>query len=154
METEGVGARIAWKLKSVQALLELKELLGEDKVERLGYDLGRAQIEFLNSSYGAAKDTGLLEVNSVASRGLLGFTASEAAVSLNIPNPALLFLQNSDQRGVYRVDLRAVLIRLADVLEYDGDSICITADGGVRGILVDRNVTAIGTQYLIEAWAR
>jgi hypothetical protein len=154
METEGVGARIAWKLKSEQVLLALKELFGEDKVERLSYELGRAQIELLNSSYSSAKNTGSLKVSSVASRELLGFTASEAAVSLNISDPALLFLQNADQRGVYRVDLRTILIRLADVLEYDGDNICITADGGVKGILLDRNVAAIGTQYSIETWAR
>lgn len=153
MGTEGAGARIAWKIQSEKVFRELEGLLGTGTLERLNYELGRDLDRLLQQSYARAKSLDTVDCKDIVSRARVNFSAAEAVSSLRMPDTALLFLQDSVTRGVYKVDLPSLLRRLLNVVDYDGNAICISSFDISKAILVDKDTSTAEALYQIESWS-
>jgi hypothetical protein len=64
----------------------------------------------------------------------------------------LVFLQDAERRGVYRVDRSAALHKLVELLEYDGSSVLINGNENKTGLLLDYEADCLKNPYEIETW--
>ncbi|MHC5350735.1 hypothetical protein [Metapseudomonas furukawaii] len=138
MKNKGAGARIAWSINSKKTFHELSLLFEDEKLERLEFEDGERARELALEKYKIAK-TGCRHLQISSTNNLEKFTIeTNAFIASNFDtDQALIFLQESESRGVYRTSRNALVKHSTRILTYDGNCIQLASKNLEHGILLD-----------------
>ncbi|MCY1292762.1 hypothetical protein D9M70_420010 [compost metagenome] len=138
MKNKGAGARIAWSINSKKTFHELSLLFEDEKLERLEFEDGEIARELVLEKYNTAQ-TSQKHLLISSTNNFEKFTIeTKIFIESNFnTDQALIFLQKSESRGVYRTNRSALAKYSTRVLAYDGDCIQLTSKNLETGILLD-----------------
>jgi hypothetical protein len=153
MNGKGVGARIAWSIKSKQVLADLVRVFEEAVIERLDFEMGEEVNLCVLDSYAHAKQDAKLVNQHFSNRDELAAAVNDLLALKVRSQQFLLFLQDTERRGVYRTTRSAVQTHAVDVLNYDGSCVYFSSPDCTEGFLLDYDADAPDReQYEMEYW--
>lgn len=151
--SSGAGAKVAWHVASRTVHDELRDMFGTDEIHRLSFEEGEAARKAVLSAYKACQRMGTVYGQRFDEKGKLRLCAG-AEIAKRLSGDLIIFLQDSEQKGVYRSGQQAVLRRLIDLLQYDGSCIFLSDQSLAAGVLLDYESDDVDSQYELEAWGK
>lgn len=153
MSHKGVGARIAWSIESKRVLKELLRLLGGREIQLEEFAEGERHRQAALASHAFAREQRGLKTASFVDRNSFAEAVQQSLRRWNPADRLILFLQDSERKGVYVLKQVELMDSALQLLIHDGSCIYFTSADGSQGALLDieqdRGVPAV---FQLEEW--